>query len=99
MQGATLESVYEMEKWSINEVCEFLRRNDFEEDIIESFRVNKIKGRVLPLLEDEDMERLGLSALGDQKYLKHILRNTQLHNGTVSRYILNATVLCINILA
>jgi len=66
-----------MEKWSIDEVCDFLKRNDFEEDIIETFRVNKIKGRVLPLLGDGDMEKLGLSALGDQKYFQHILHKTQ----------------------
>ena len=66
-----------MEKWSVNEVCDFLKQNDFEEDIIEIFRVNKIKGRVLPLLCDSDMEKLGLSALGDQKYFQHILHKAQ----------------------
>ncbi|XP_065885283.1 uncharacterized protein [Dysidea avara] len=64
-----------MEKWSINEVCDFLSENDFEEDIVECFRVNKIRGRVLFLLSEDDMKQLGLDALGDRKYFQHILHN------------------------
>ena len=64
-----------MEQWNINEVCDFLSENDFDEDIVECFRVNKIRGRVLFLLSEDDMKQLGLGALGDRKYFQHILHN------------------------
>ena len=62
-----------MENWSVEEVCQFLKRNDFEENVIQAFRVNKVRGRVLPLLNDEDLKQLELAALGDRKYLQHLL--------------------------
>ena len=69
--GGKMES--QMEKWNINEVCDFLSENDFDEDIVECFRVNKIRGRVLFLLSEDDMKQLGLGALGDRKYFQHVL--------------------------
>ena len=62
-----------MESWTVEEVCQFLKRNDFEENVIRAFRVNKVRGRVLPLLNDEDLKQLELAALGDRKYLQHLL--------------------------
>lgn len=62
-----------MEDWSVDEVCQFLRKNDFEENIVRAFKVNKVRGRVLPLLGDEDLKELQLTALGDRKYLQHLL--------------------------
>lgn len=62
-----------MEHWTVDEVCQFLRKNDFEENVIRAFRVNKVRGRVLPLLNDEDLKQLELAALGDRKYLQHLL--------------------------
>ena len=62
-----------MENWTVEEVCHFLKRNDFEENVIQAFRVNKVRGRVLPLLNDEDLKQLELAALGDRKYLQHLL--------------------------
>jgi len=62
-----------MEDWTVDEVCQFLRKNDFEENVVQAFRVNKVKGRVLPLLNDEDFKQLELTALGDRKYLQHLL--------------------------
>lgn len=39
------------------------------------FRTNKIKGRVLAMLSDEDLRHLGVAALGDRKYLLHIFKS------------------------
>lgn len=61
-----------MENWTVDEVCQFLRKNDFEEKVIQAFRVNKVRGRVLPLLNDEDLKQLEVAALGDRKYLQHL---------------------------
>lgn len=62
-----------MENWSVDDVCQFLRRYDFEENVIRAFRINKVRGRVLPLLNDEDLKQLELAALGDRKYLQYLL--------------------------
>ena len=74
-----------MENWSVDEVCQFLRRNDFEENVIQAFRVNKVRGRVLPLLNDEDLKQLELIALGDRKYLQHLLARVCREERQVSR--------------
>ena len=44
------------------------------------FRTNEIKGRVLPMLDDEDLRQLGVAALGDRKYLLHIFKQTKIQN-------------------
>jgi len=36
------------------------------------FRANKIRGRVLAMLNDSDLTNLGVTAMGDRKYLLHI---------------------------
>ena len=41
------------------------------------FRTNKIKGRVLAMLSDEDLRHLGVAALGDRKYLLHIFKSSK----------------------
>ena len=64
---------FAMENWTVDDVCQFLRKNDFEEKVIQAFKVNKVRGRVLPLLNDEDLKQLELAALGDRKYLQHLL--------------------------
>ena len=74
-----------MENWTVEEVCQFLRRNDFEENVIQAFRVNKVRGRVLPLLNDEDLKQLELFALGDRKYLQHLLAGVCREEKEVSR--------------
>lgn len=41
------------------------------------FRTNKIKGRVLEMLDDCDLTKLGVAAMGDRKYLLHIFANAK----------------------
>ena len=63
-----------MESWSVAEVSEFLAANDFEDEVIELFRRNKIRGKVLKLLTDNDLQEMGLTAIGDRRLLSHLLQ-------------------------
>ena len=66
-----------MEKWSVSQVCEFLASEDFDEEVVELFRVKKIRGRVFKLLKEEDLKQLGLTALGDRRLLIHLLQQVK----------------------
>ena len=55
-----------MESWNIEGVCDFLVKYEFDEDVVQIFRMNKISGSVLVLLNDADMKELGVAALGDR---------------------------------
>jgi len=83
-----------MELWNIGEVSEFLSRNDFGEDIIESFRVNKISGEVLPLLNENDLKELGLCSREEQRYFRHVLRKVQEEIKTVLKLCVIFFKLC-----
>ena len=63
-----------MESWSTVEVCQFLEKKDFETDVIELFRTNRIRGEVLPLLKDVDYKEIGVAAFGDRKMLLELFR-------------------------
>ena len=63
-----------MESWSVAEVSEFLVENDFDEEVIELFRCNKISGKVLKLLTDRDLQEMGLTAIGGRRLLNHLLQ-------------------------
>ena len=63
-----------MESWSVAEVSEFLVANGFDEEEVELFRRNKIRGKVLKLLTDRDLQEMGLTAIGDRRLLNHLLQ-------------------------
>ena len=63
-----------MESWSVAEVSEFLVANGFDEEAVELFRRNKIRGKVLKLLTDRDLQEMGLTAIGDRRLLNHLLQ-------------------------
>ena len=63
-----------MERWSVAEVSEFLVVNGFDEEAVELFRRNKIRGKVLKLLTDRDLQEMGLTAIGDRRLLNHLLQ-------------------------
>ena len=63
-----------MDSWSISDVCDFLADNNFDEEVVIVFRRNKINGKVLSLLTEEDFKELGLAALGDRRLLSHLLK-------------------------
>lgn len=75
-----------MEKWSVAEVSEFLVANDFDVEVVELFRRNKIKGRVLKLLTEADLQEMGLTAIGDRRLLSHLLQ--QVYNYTINNIII-----------
>ena len=63
-----------MENWSVAEVSEFLVANDFDDEVVELFRRNKIRGKVLKLLTDRDLQEMGLTAIGDRRLLNYLLQ-------------------------
>ena len=56
--------------------------------VIEAFRANKIKGRVLAMLNDSDLTNLGIRAMGDRKYLLHIFANAETTGYEKVKYII-----------
>ena len=60
--------------WSVAEVSEFLVVNGFDEEAVKLFRRNKIRGKVLKLLTDRDLQEMGLTAIGDRRLLNHLLQ-------------------------
>ena len=54
---------------SIVKLCELLRDEEFDEDIVESFRTNKIDKITFLELDQDDLKQLGIVALGYKKRL------------------------------
>ena len=67
-----------MENWSVADVSGFLIENGFDEEVVELFRCNKIRGKVLKLLTDGDMKEMGLTAIGDRRLLNHLLQQVHI---------------------
>ena len=63
-----------MESWSILDVGDFLAANNFDEEVVKVFHSNKINGKVLSLLTEEDFKELGLTALGDRRLLNQLMK-------------------------
>ena len=63
-----------MEDWAVEQVCDFLVNNRFDEEVVGIFRVNKICGSVLWSLNESDMKELGLTALGDRRRLQCLVK-------------------------
>ena len=63
-----------MESWSILDVGDFLAANNFDEEVVKVFHSNKINGKVLSLLTEEDFKELGLTAFGDRRLLSQLLK-------------------------
>ena len=63
-----------MESLSVAEVSEFLVANGFDEEAVELFCRNKIRGKVLKLLTDRDLQEMGLTTIGDRRLLNHLLQ-------------------------
>ena len=67
-----------MESWSVAEVFEFLVENDFDEEVVELFRCNKIRGKVF------NGHRLAgngpnCPAIGDRRLLNHLLQQVTIY--------------------
>lgn len=61
-----------LDSLSTSEVCNLLKTNGFDEDVVEIFLANKIDGSTLLELNSNDFKELGLVALGDRKKLEKL---------------------------
>ncbi|XP_065892724.1 uncharacterized protein [Dysidea avara] len=62
------------ENWTTDDVCQFISKEGFDNEVVELFRDNRIRGRTLPLLSDNDLRELGIKALGDRKHLLQLIK-------------------------
>ena len=68
-----LTATESMESLNTNQVCELLLKEGFDEEVVAVFKKNKINGKALLLLKDEDMKSLGLDAIGDRVTLQDLI--------------------------
>ncbi len=57
------------------EVCQLLKNNGFDDEVVESLRINKIDGATLLDLSSKDLKELGIIALGDRKRLEKMCKS------------------------
>ena len=72
-----------MASLTVEGMCERLAK-EFDSEVVETFRTNKIDGSVFIELEESDMKELGIVALGDRKKLKKLIRTLQESQENVS---------------
>lgn len=53
---------------TVEDICKILAE-EFDEEVVKTFRMNKIDGETLLELTQEDLKELGIFALGDRKKL------------------------------
>ena len=63
----------------MEEVSRLLRREGFEESVIECFKRNKIDMDVFLDMSKDDMIELGISALGDRKKLTKLIQSGKIN--------------------
>lgn len=54
------------------EMCGLLKEGEFEDDVIEVFRKNRIDTSIFIELDNDELDSLGVVALGDKKRLKRL---------------------------
>ena len=65
-----------MEKLSIIQVAELLKKEGFSEDVVDIFTDNAIDGKALKMLTShEHMKELGLKRMGDRLKLENLISN------------------------
>ena len=65
--------------YKMEEVSRLLRREGFEESVIECFKRNKIDMDVFLDMSKDDMIELGISALGDRKKLTKLIQSGKIN--------------------
>ena len=58
---------------TVSDLCAIVAK-EFDEDIVETFRMNKIDGETFLELSSEDLKELGIVALGDRKKLSKLTK-------------------------
>ena len=66
------KSCINFEALGIDELCDILTTNDFDADVVETFRTNKIDGNTFLELNSGDLKELGITALGDRKKIERL---------------------------
>ena len=61
-----------LEKYNVQQTCIWLRNHGLE-DLVDLFSKEKIDGKILMELSDENMKEIGITAFGDRKRLKAAL--------------------------
>ena len=65
-----------MEKLSIIQVAELLKKEGFSDDVVDIFTDNAIDGKALKMLTShEHMKELGLKRMGDRLKLENLISN------------------------
>ena len=65
-----------MEKLSITQVAELLKKEGFSDDVVDIFTDNAIDGKALMMLRShEHMKELGLKRMGDRLKLENLVSN------------------------
>jgi tetratricopeptide (TPR) repeat protein len=57
------------ESWTVEQVCEWLKKRNFREGIVSMCKEELVDGEVLLSLTEEDMLKLGISAFGERRKL------------------------------
>ena len=71
-----------MQASSVDEVAGLLKEKGFREDVIQLFESNGIDGEAFLLLEDDkDLEKLGVTQLGERLKLRKLIRDAIASNG------------------
>ena len=76
-QTLTIHNYQFIMSTSVNKVCELLKKKDFDEEVVEVFRKNKVSEAVLIELDNDDLKELGIVALGDRKMIKKLINELQ----------------------
>ena len=60
--------------WTVEQVCQWLRSINMDEQIVECFNSGNITGRDLAILSVTSLKNLGIQALGVWKEIIHQIR-------------------------
>jgi len=66
------KSCIDFDLLSIEEFCDILTSYNFDDDVVQVFRSNKIDGSIFLELTQEDFKELGVVSLGDRKKMERL---------------------------
>jgi DNA polymerase III delta prime subunit len=70
--------------WTVDDVSVWLRQNGLNENVVDAFKINQIRGRHLPSVTNDDLIQYGVTVGGDRKDILSAITQLPLHNGTPS---------------
>ena len=75
---------------SVERVCDLLVQNGFDYGVVDAFRKNKIDWDVFAQLDRDDIQELGVTALGNRKKLVQLIAKLQNSGGVTEKEALTA---------